>query len=105
MNELLTRTPPWHRLLDRDFCEKLIHIGNHYNTLKCLPEPIDTIPRLAMFLALIRPGKRELVGKPWHEVAKTIWEPPTQGYYFKKSHSISYAHLVVVHMNLLDFSN
>jgi hypothetical protein len=105
LNLLLTRTPPWDQLQQKDFCEQLIHIGNHHNTILRLPEPIDSIPRLAMFLALIRPGKRDLLGKPWHEVAKTIWDPPTQGYYFKKSHSISYAHLVVVHMNLLDLSN
>ena len=68
-----------------------------------MPEPIDSIPRLAMFLSVIRPGKRHLIGKPWAEVAKTIWEPQQDGSYtFKKSHSLAYAHLVVVHMNLLE---
>jgi DNA polymerase III alpha subunit len=56
-----------------------------------------------MFLSIIRPAKRHLIGQPWAEVAKTIWEKPTDGsYYFKKAHAVSYAHLVVVHMNLLD---
>ena len=51
-----------------------------------MPEPINTIPRLAMFLAIIRPGKKHLIGLPWAEVAKTVWDKGTDGYTFKKSH-------------------
>jgi hypothetical protein len=56
---------------------------------------------MAMFLALIRPGKRHLVGKSWSEIACTVWESTDEGYTFKKSHAVAYAHLVVVNMNLL----
>jgi hypothetical protein len=57
---------------------------------------------MAMFLAVIRPAKRHLAGKTWSEVARTVWNRPTDGsYYFKKAHSVSYAHLVAIHMNLL----
>jgi hypothetical protein len=99
----LMREPLWYRLKDREFFEQLIHLRNHYETQRSMPEPIDSIPRLAMFLSVIRPGKRHLIGKPWAEVAKTIWDKPDDGsYYFKKSHAIAYAHLVVVHMNLLE---
>ena len=70
-----------------------------------MPDPVNSIPRLAMFLALIRPGKRELIGRSWADVAASIWVPPSEGYYFKKAHAVSYAHLVVVHMNLLDLTN
>jgi hypothetical protein len=98
----LMRDPDWSRLKNRDFVEKLIHLGNQYNALRSMPEPVDSIPRLAMFLALIRPGKKHLQGKPWKEVAKTVWDKGNDGYTFKKSHAIAYAHLVVVHMNLLE---
>lgn len=98
----LMRDPDWARLKNRDFVEKLIHLGNQYNALRSMPEPVDSIPRLAMFLALIRPGKKHLQGKPWKEVAKTVWDKGNDGYTFKKSHAIAYAHLVVVHMNLLE---
>lgn len=94
--------PDWSRLKNRDFVEKLIHLGNQYNALRSMPEPVDSIPRLAMFLALIRPGKKHLQGKLWKEVAKTVWDKGNDGYTFKKSHAIAYAHLVVVHMNLLE---
>ena len=104
--ELMQRDPPWHRLYDPEFCAQLIHINNHYDTLIKMPEAVNSIPRMAMFLAVIRPAKRHLVGKSWREVAETVWaRAENDGYYFKKSHSVAYANLVVVHMNLLDLAN
>ena len=97
----LMADPDWSKLNDREFVEKLIHLGNHYQSIQKMPEPIDSIPRLAMFLALIRPAKRHLIGKSWKEVSMTIWDKGDDGYSFKKSHSLSYSQLVVVHMNLL----
>jgi hypothetical protein len=98
----LMREPDWARLYDPEICQQLVHINNHYETLLKMPEPVDSIPRLAMFLAVIRPAKRHLIGRPWSEVAKTIWDKPTDDrYYFKRSHSVSYAQLVVVNLNLL----
>lgn len=93
--------PDWTMLNDRQIVENLIHLGNYYNLLVQMPEPVDSIPRLAMFLALIRPGKKHLVGLPWKEVAKTVWEKDADNYAFRKSHSIAYAQLVVVHLNLI----
>ena len=96
--------PDWVKLNDRVFVEKLIHLSNHYQSIQKMPEPIDSIPRLAMFLALIRPAKKHLIGKSWKEVSQTIWDRENDGYSFKKSHAIAYAQLVVVHMNLLTTS-
>lgn len=101
LEQLMTTEPLWDLLLQREFCEQLSHIGNHYGTLIKMPEPVNSIPRMAMFLAIIRPGKRHLIGKPWSEVAKTIWDATEDGYTFKKSHAVAYAHLVAVHMNLI----
>jgi hypothetical protein len=100
----LMKDPNWKLLKDIDFFSKIIHIGNHYDTMMNMPEPIDSIPRLAMFLAIIRPGKKHLIGKTWKVVAETIWTKGTDGYQFKKSHAVSYAWLVAVHMNLLEES-
>jgi len=102
LHELMNQEPAWDKLYDPDFCSRLIHIGAHYDTLIRMPEAVNSIPRLAMFLAVIRPAKRYLIGRTWQEVAKTIWDQPEDGgYYFKKSHSVGYAHLVAVNMNLL----
>jgi len=98
----LMAEPDWTKLNDRAFMERLIHIGNHYDTMKKMPEPVDSIPRLMMFMAVIRPAKRHLIGQPWKVVADTIWNKPTDGSYaFKKAHAAAYSNLVVVHMNLL----
>jgi hypothetical protein len=107
LQELIAEEPDWASLYDPEFCAKLIHIGNHYKTLIQMPEAVNTIPRMAMFLSVIRPAKRHLIGRPWREVAETVWERPADdSYFFKKSHSLAYAHLVVVNMNLLrDFTN
>lgn len=98
----LMREPDWSKLKDKNFVEKLIHLSNHYWSLQKMPEPVNTIPRLAMFLAVIRPSKKHLIGKTWKEVSETIWDKDDSGYSFKKSHAIAYAHLVVVHMNLIE---
>jgi hypothetical protein len=97
----LMHEPNWSKLKDPVFVEKLIHLNNQFYNLQKMPEPVDSITRLAMFLAVIRPGKKHLIGLPWREVAKTVWDKGTDGYTFKKSHAISYSWLVAVHMNLL----
>lgn len=98
----LMKPPNWDLLKKKEFVEQLVHLGNHFNNLQKMPEPVDSIPRLAMFLACIRPAKKHLLGKTWSEVAKTVWDKTIDGYSFKKSHSVAYAHLVVVHMNYLE---
>jgi hypothetical protein len=102
LQQLMGQEPAWDRLYDPEFCARLIHIGAHYDTLIRMPEAVNSIPRLAMFLAIIRPAKRHLIGRTWREVAESVWEKPADdGYFFKKAHAISYSHLVAVNINLL----
>lgn len=103
LEQLMSMTPDWTRFnTDQQFFEQLIHVNNHWELLKKMPEPVNSIPRLAMFLAVIRPAKRNLAGQQWSRVAETVWaRPEDDSYYFKKSHAVAYAHLVVVNMNLL----
>lgn len=98
----LMREPNWDLLKNENFVKQLVHLNNSFNLIKKMPEPINSITRMAMFLAVIRPSKKHLIGLPWHEVAKTVWDKTEDGYTFKKSHGIAYAHLVVVHMNILE---
>jgi hypothetical protein len=101
--ELQERTPDWTRFNnDQNFFDKLMHVNGHWSTLKKMPEPVDSIARLSMFLAIIRPAKRHLIGQTWKTIAESVWEKPEDdSYYFKKSHSVAYANLVVVNMNLI----
>lgn len=102
LEAVMSIEPPWHLLKDKTFFERVIHIGNHYDISLRMPEPIDSIPRMAMFLSIIRPAKRHLVGRTWKEVAETVWQRPSDdSYFFKKAHAVAYAVLVGVHMNLL----
>jgi hypothetical protein len=97
----LMSDPDWSVLKDRNTVEQLIHLGNSYDLIQRMPEPIDSIPRLAMFLAAIRPAKRHLIGRTWKDINETVWDKDHTGYSFKRSHAVAYAQLVVVHMNLL----
>lgn len=97
----LMQEPDWTKLYDPAVCQQLIHVNNHYDTLLKMPEPVDSIPRLAMFLAVIRPAKRHLIGKTWKDVSLTIWDKVEGEYAFKKSHAVAYSQLVVVNLNLL----
>lgn len=102
LHNLMHTEPLWDIFNEhQDLWQQLIHVNNHWAVLKRMPETVDSIPRLAMFLAIIRPAKRHLIGQTWAEVAKTIWDKNDEGYQFKKSHAVAYAHLVAVNMNLI----
>jgi len=104
-NWVLNQSIPWDKLNNSEFVEQIVHLGNHYYNMQKMPEPIDSIERLAMFLAIIRPGKNHLLGKAWKEVSQTVWQKTSGGYSFKKSHAVAYAHLVALHMRLIYFSD
>jgi hypothetical protein len=100
-DELLSKEPPWPMLwTDPEWAKQIIHIGN-YTDLLAKMKP-DTIPRMAAFVAIIRPGKAHLQTCAWSEVFQSVWDgDSSKGFVFKKSHSISYATLVALHMNIL----
>jgi hypothetical protein len=101
LEKLLNTKPNWNKLQDRSFVENIIHINNHYETMQRMPEPVDSIPRMAMMLSVIRPAKRHLIGLPWKTVAESVWQKHTDSsYYFKHAHAIGYATLVAVNINL-----
>jgi len=98
---MLAKETDWTRLQNSDFCKQVVHVGN-YHDLICAMQP-DSIPRMAAFISIIRPGKAHLQRRPWQEVFATVWDgDDTTGFVFKKSHAVSYARLVALHINLLD---
>jgi hypothetical protein len=102
LDEMMARPAPWSRLWQEPaWAQQIVHIGNYPELLHSM-QP-DSITRMAAFISVIRPGKAHLRDKPWSEVFATVWDgDSSRGFVFKKSHAISYAHLVVLHMNLLD---
>jgi DNA polymerase III alpha subunit len=100
LKQLMDAEPLWDLLLQDDFTDLLFHLNGQGNLLRQMKP--SSIEEIAMFLAVIRPAKRHLIGKTWAEISLEIWEKPTNGeYYFKKAHAFSYAMAVVVHMNLI----
>ena len=103
LKELTDREPNWNKLWNQEFFQRIVHISNHYNLYCKLAQPVACITDMAMFLALIRPAKRHLVGLPWNQIQNQIWQPDAQGVYgYKKAHAMSYALLVSVHMNIVE---
>jgi len=100
LQELMTKEPLWDLLTHEEFSKQLFHVGDHSHILQ-QTKP-ETIEQLAAVLAMIRPAKRHLIGKPWNSILNEVWiKPENDDYYFKKAHAISYAVAVVVHMNLI----
>lgn len=103
-DQMLTATPPWDRLWqDTEWARQLVHVGNYTDLLKNMRP--NSIPQMAAFISIIRPGKAYLQNQPWKDVFASVWDGnDSQGYTFKKSHAVSYAALVALHMNLLNQS-
>jgi len=100
--QMLAQNPPWSRLwTDPEWAQQLVHVGNYTDLLQSMKP--DTIPRMAAFISIIRPGKAHLQNQPWEAVFDSVWDgDDSRGFVFKKSHAISYAALVALHMNLLN---
>ena len=99
--EMLNKEPPWERLwTDTEWAKQLVHVGNYATLLETMRP--DSIPRMAAFISIIRPGKAHLQNRPWAEVFESVWNgDDSKGFVFKKSHSLGYAKLIALHMNLL----
>ena len=100
--DMLDTAPHWVKLWqDPDWASQLVHVGNYTELLKSMRP--DSIPRMAAFISIIRPGKAHLQNKTWADVFESVWDgDDSKGFVFKHSHAISYAALVALHMNLLN---
>lgn len=103
--QMLAQEPPWERLwTDTAWASQLVHVGN-YTGLLATMRP-DSIPRMAAFISIIRPGKAHLQNRPWSEVFDSVWDgDASRGFVFKKAHALGYSKLVALHMNLLNSTN
>lgn len=99
---MLDREPPWSRLWqDPAWAQEIVHIGGYAELLDHMRP--DSITRMAAFVSVIRPGKAHLQRLSWTKVFESVWDgDDSRGFVFKRSHAVSYAHLVALHMNLLD---
>ena len=98
--QLMNQEPLWDLLEQDEFVDLLFHLNGHGDILrKTCPTSVE---QLSAVLAMIRPAKRYLIGKPWPMIMTEVWTKPETGdYYFKKSHATAYAVAIVVQMNLI----
>lgn len=98
--ELMIQEPDWDMLKDKFIVDQLFHLNGHFDIVSKL-EPRN-IKQLSAVLAIIRPAKRHLLYKDWIDIDKEVWQHPKDGsYFFKKSHAVAYAHVIVVQMNIM----
>ena len=100
--QMLDTEPLWSKLwTDTEWAKQLVHVGNYIELLQAMKP--DSIPRMAAFISIIRPGKAHLQNRPWAEVFESVWDgDSSRGFVFKHAHAIGYAALVALHMNLLN---
>lgn len=98
--QLMETEPLWDLLQQNEFVDLLFHLNGHGDVLKkTCPTSVE---QLSAVLAMIRPAKRYLIGKPWTTIMTEVWtRPTTEEYYFKKSHATAYAVAIIVQMNLI----
>jgi hypothetical protein len=99
--QMLNQEPDWSRLwTDSEWAKQLVHVGNYTALLETMRP--DSIPRMAAFISIIRPGKAHLQNRPWAEIFESVWDgDDSKGFVFKHAHAVGYAALVALHMNLL----
>ena len=103
LTTLLNTEPLWDLLYEKEICNQLFHINGYHNLLAEL-KPTSII-ELAMFLAMLRPGKKHLIPickeKGFQSIKDEIWTKTEDAYFFKKAHAVSYASVIVVQLNLI----
>lgn len=100
--DLMNKEPPWDFFEYQEITDQLFHLKDHSDLLqKYKPKSVED---LAMILAIMRPAKAYLQGASWEKIRAEVWvkkKGDEEKYFFKRSHSISYAIAIIVNLNLL----
>lgn len=102
---LLQKQPNWDLLLDKQIVSKLFQLHNYADILAEI-RPRSVI-ELADTIALIRPAKQYLLAKyintqDRQKLREELYAKPVDGgYYYKKSHAISYASNIILQLHLI----
>lgn len=109
LDELLSAEVDWSWFTDKRFFEaddpkyQLTHLAKYHHL--CEMYPPQSVEDIACLIAVIRPRKRYLIGQPWEDIVEVVWQKldteDDKHYFFKKSHAVAFALLVVVHAQLI----
>lgn len=98
--QLSGQIPDWSMLQKERIVKQLFQLSNHFDIIQ-LVRP-TSITDLSDCLALIRPGKRKLLHKYVNGlVGNDQLYSDSDEYYFKRSHAIAYAQVIVIQLNLI----
>lgn len=95
--------PDWSLLQLQSTWPKLFQLSKHGDLLTALKP--RTIQELADCMALIRPGKKTLIGlysKAKTQARMALYAKDENGYSFKKSHAYAYAYVVWLQLHLIE---
>ncbi len=102
IEQLLKVEPDWSLLLHEETWPKLFQLARHGELLlKVKPK---SLIELADVMALIRPGKKTLLGlyeKDRELCRRALYAKDDEGYSFKKSHALAYAYVVWLQLHLI----
>ena len=103
IEELVKKEPDWTLLQLPSTWAKLFQLAKHGDLLqKVKPR---SVVELADCMALIRPGKKGLLGlylKEREACRRGLYAKDDEGYSFKKSHALAYALVVVLQLHLIE---
>ena len=103
IEQLVNEEPDWNLLLINSCVEKLFQISKHFEVVSKI-KPKSVI-ELADVIALIRPGKKELLNlylKNKDLARKMLYsKDENQEYSFKKSHAIAYSMVIILQLHLI----
>jgi DNA polymerase III alpha subunit len=102
IDALVDVEPNWNLLLIPSEQKKLFQLANHGDILNAVKP--KNIEELADVLALIRPGKKQLVklyNAQREATRRILYAKDERGYSFKKSHAIAYAYVIVLQLHLI----
>lgn len=108
LDELLEAPVDWSWFQDKRFFEnedsryRLTHLAKYHHL--CEMYPPQSVEDVACLIAVIRPRKKYLVGEPWDVIKRVVWQKLDEEgdeYFFKKSHAVAFAILVVLHAQLI----
>lgn len=103
IRELINKQPDWNLLLNPEHVSKLFQIHKHHTLLNTVRP--KSVQELADCIALIRPGKKHLLNdylRNKEKIRKVLYQRSEDKYYFKRSHSISYALTIVLQLHLIE---
>lgn len=103
IEELVRLEPNWSLLQLDSTHSKLFQLSKHGEMLKLIKP--KNILELSDCMALIRPGKKSLLGlytKAREETRKALYAKDDKGYSFKKSHALAYAYVVVLQLHQIE---